>query len=113
MGLSDKIVNRAVKTAHKPLRKLLAKASRKDKFIILRSMVGLVSVEEIRRKVITGFEGEFRRKLEDNPSITVQELIQEYLDEPEAVGLFKDLGMGEEHLRAMAKNVIAERIKGD
>jgi hypothetical protein len=117
LSLKDKIIKKGEKVFTKVVDKTLAKTPKDKQAALLaenlRRMIRFTGVVEMRRRVIEGIEGDFRKKLADNPDISIDELIAEYVNEPEAMLLFKDLEMGDEHLRAMAKNAIAEMAKGE
>ena len=115
MSIKDKLMEKGEKAIIKAVDKTLGKipTEKQAAFLAksLRKMIPLIGVTEMSKRVITGIEGDFRKKLEGNPDLTIDELISEYIKEPESMVLLKDLKMGEEHLRVMAKNVIADRVK--
>ena len=100
MSIKDRIIRklaegRASKVAPEIVEEVAGKGSEKEKAgnlaEALREMIPIVGVPEMKRRVIKGVSDEFAEKKRGNPNITEDELVGEYLDEPRATVLFKDL----------------------
>lgn len=72
---------------------------------VLRGLIPTVGIAVIRKRVIDSIEKDFRDAVKKNPD-AVEALIQNAVKTPDYMGLLKDLGMDEEHLRVMAREVI-------
>ena len=73
---------------------------------ILRGVIGIKGPDNVRRELIKGVEGDMKRAVKKNPSVTVEELVTPALETPEYMALLDDLGMNIEHLRVLAKEAL-------
>lgn len=75
---------------------------------LIRGFLPLLGVAGTRKKMIDGIEKDFKSKVAGDKNIKAEDLIDEYINEPEVMLLLKDLDMDESHLRLLAN----EAIKG-
>ena len=73
---------------------------------ILRAVIVIKGPDKVRKELIKGVEGDMKRAVKKNPSVTVEELIAPALSTPEYMALLDDLGMNIEHLRVLAKEAL-------
>jgi len=72
----------------------------------LRAIIVMRGADKVRKQLIKGVEGDMRRAIKKNPSITVEELVAPALETPEYLALLDDLDMNIDHLRILAREVL-------
>lgn len=73
---------------------------------VVRGTIRIVGVDVARKQVIKGIEGDIERATKSkDASVAIEKLIQDALNTPDYMELLKELDMGEEHLRVLAKQV--------
>lgn len=77
----------------------------------IKSFVGIIGPQAIRAKMIDGLEKDFAERVSKNLAITEDELISEWVKEPEAMALLADLQMDETLLRFIAGEAIKGQVK--
>jgi hypothetical protein len=107
--VQDKATGIAVKIVEKMGGNLLNKTSPKSLVKGLRLLMKLYGTDACRRQIIKGIEHTFKDSLKANPSLTTDDLYQNFMaDEgnyPEIVTVLNDLGLGEEHIKVIAGQV--------
>ena len=104
MGIKNIFIRKAVeKQVAKQVEKELGGKSLAYVSKVVRGLIPSFGVEIIRKRVISGIEGDLKRALKKNPKATVDELIHDAINTPEYIALLKDINMNEEHLKVMAK----------
>jgi len=72
----------------------------------LRALVRTQGQDRVRQQLIKGVEGDMKRAIKKNPSITVEELVAPALETPEYLALLDDLDMSIDHLRILAREAL-------
>lgn len=105
-GILEKIVRKKVESAVKKElgNKSLAYTSR-----FIRGLIPAAGVDAIRKRVISGIEGDLKRAIKKNKQATIDDLLKDALNTPDYMALLKDLDMSEEHLRLLAQEALKER----
>jgi hypothetical protein len=111
MGRFERLQRKAEAKINKVATKVLGPALRKMPPVqlanLLRVQMRMYGVDACRAQVIKGIEQVFEENLEQNPKLTVDELVKGYMtgDEslPELLAVQKELGLEESHIRALAK----------
>ena len=102
MGLKSIFRRRVEKQIRPQVEKELGNKSLAYMSRFVRGTISIAGVDEVRKQVIGGIEGDLKRALHKNPSASIEELIQDALNTPDYMALLKELDMGVEHLRLLA-----------
>jgi len=76
---------------------------------VVRGQIKAFGVDIMRPRVIKTIEDDLRREAKKRGQAGVDKMLQEALNTPAYMDMLKDLGMGEEHLRLMAKEATDEK----
>jgi len=103
MGLREMLQRRVEKKIRPKIEEELGNKSLAYMSRLVRGTIPIAGLDRVRKQVISGIEGDLRRAIKKNPSATIDSLIQDALNTPDYMALLKDLDMGEDHLRLLAK----------
>jgi len=107
LGISNIFAKKVERQVVKAVEKELGNASLTKVARFTRGLIRIAGVDAVRKQVIKGIEGDLKRAMgKPNPQEEIESLIIGALATPEYMALLKDLNMGEEHLRLLAKEAL-------
>jgi len=108
MGLRELLQKRAEKKITSQVEKDLGNKSLAYISRFIRGTIPTAGKDAVRKRVITGIEGDLKRVIKKNPSATVEELIHDAVTTPDYMVLLKELDMDRSHLEVLAQEALRE-----
>jgi len=75
---------------------------------MVRKLIPVVGLREVRRQTIRGIEKDLKKKAKRNIGIEVEALISEYTGEPEFMALWEEIGLELFDLEVLGKEALAK-----
>jgi len=108
MGLKELLQKRAEKKIAPQVERELGNKSLAYISRFIRGLIPTAGKDAVRKRVITGIEGDLKRAVKKNPSATIEELIHDAITTPDYMALLKELDMDRSHLEVKAQEALQE-----